>query len=40
MRTLIIAPYGGKLSVLYIFGDNLFEAERQRAIAYRSWDLS
>jgi len=38
MRTLI-APYGGKLSVLYISGDTL-EAERERAIAYRSWDLT
>src|SRR5262245_9951555 len=38
MRTLI-APYGGKLSVLYVTGDNL-ASERQRAIAYPSWDLT
>jgi sulfate adenylyltransferase len=38
MRTLI-APYGGKLSILYLTGDAL-EAERQRAIAYPSWHLT
>jgi sulfate adenylyltransferase len=38
MRTLI-APYGGKLSVLYLSGD-ILEAERQRAIAYPSWNLT
>ena len=38
MRTLI-APYGGKLSILYISGD-ILEAERQRAVAYPSWDLT
>jgi sulfate adenylyltransferase len=38
MRTLI-APYGGKLSILYLSSDAL-EAERQRAIAYPSWDLT
>ena len=38
MRTLI-APYGGRLSILYMSGDTLV-AERQRAIAYSSWDLT
>ncbi|MGH6887508.1 MAG: sulfate adenylyltransferase, partial [Geminicoccales bacterium] len=38
MRALI-APYGGKLSVLYLAGDGL-EAERQRAVAYPSWNLT
>ena len=38
MRTLI-APYGGSLSILYISGDAL-ESERQRSIAFPSWDLT
>jgi sulfate adenylyltransferase len=38
MRTLI-APYGGKLSILYLSNAAL-AAERQRAIAYPSWHLT
>ena len=38
MRTLI-APYGGSLSILYISGDAL-ESERERSIAFPSWDLT
>jgi len=38
MRTLI-TPYGGRLSVLYLSRDSL-EVERQRAVAYQSWNLT
>src|SRR4030095_2007343 len=38
METLI-APYGSKLSVLYLSNDAL-EAERRRAIEYPSWHLT
>ena len=39
MRNSYRTENGGKLSVLYLSSDSL-AAERQRAIAYPSWDLT